>query len=82
MSDAECIERMVASISPLLAGNPPRAQGAALADLLATWLAGHIILGDPRETDALRERLLISHIKYVRALTAINAAEIHGDKRQ
>ncbi len=38
--------------------------------------------GDPRETDALRERLLISHIDFVRVLTAINAAEIHGDKRR
>lgn len=33
------VEAIVAAISPLLAGHDPGVQGAALADLLAMWLA-------------------------------------------
>jgi hypothetical protein len=55
-------------IHPLLAGQHPAVQGAALADLLATWLAGF----DP---DA-REALLDNHIHIVRELVPINAAQM------
>lgn len=78
-ADVASVERIVGSISPLLAGQPPEVQGAALADLLATWLAGHIRPGDPGETDATRERLLASHVEQVRILVGINAAIIHRE---
>jgi hypothetical protein len=54
-------------IHPLLAGHHPAVQGAALADLLATWLAGF-------EPD-LRDTLLDAHIRTVRELIPINAAQ-------
>jgi hypothetical protein len=57
-------------IHPLLAGLPPQVQGAALADLLATWLAGH----EPE----LREALLDLHIHTVRELVPINEAMRRG----
>ena len=80
MINPRAVEPIVAAISPLLAGHPSPIQGAVLADLLATWLAGHIILGDPAGTDALRERLLAFHLVAVRELIPINAAinEGHG----
>jgi hypothetical protein len=56
------------SIHPLLAGLHPAVQGAALADLLATWLAGF-------EPD-VREALLDNHIHTVRELVPINAAQM------
>lgn len=62
----------------VLAGHPAHIQGAVLADLLATWLGGHIIDGGPAETDALRDRLLAQHVGVVRQLVPINAAVIHG----
>src|SRR5262245_21904161 len=57
---------VVEAIKPHLAGRPPAIQGAALADLLAIWLAGH-----PAE---VREALLAEHISTVRELVPINAA--------
>lgn len=52
------------AIKPLLAGHHPVIQGAALADLLAIWLAGH-----PPE---FRQTLLDAHIEAVRDLIPIN----------
>lgn len=60
---------LVEKIRPLLAGHDPRIQGAALADLLAIWLAGHVI-ATPEDRDAL----LALHIEYVRQLVPINQA--------
>jgi hypothetical protein len=79
VSVAEEVERIVASIHPLLVGQAPQVQGAALADLLATWVAGHIILGDAPETDALRRRLVEMHIEMVRKLVTLNAARLWAE---
>ena len=68
---------LIAAISPLLAGHHPSAQGAALADLLATWLAGHV--ADTLEnSEALRRELLDLHVEKVRELVPINVRLIHG----
>lgn len=66
--DMAPVAAMVAAANPIFAGRQPHHVGAALADLVATWLAGH-----PAE---LREDLLAMHLEYVRKLTPINAAEI------
>ena len=70
----EAIEAQALSraIMPLLAGKGASVQGAALADLLALWLAGHFIHGDPEQTKALREEILAMHIAIVRDLIEIN----------
>ena len=67
-----CVER----IRPLLAGLDPGVQGAILADLLATWLAGHEFKGDAAVTRVLRRDLLASHIEHVRKLVPLNARAI------
>jgi len=51
-----------------LAGRPAEIQGAVLADLLATWLIGHRVPGDPEAQAAMREELLQLHIATVRKL--------------
>jgi hypothetical protein len=61
------------TIAPLLAGKPPHVQGAVLADLLATWLAGHHIAGDEDATRKVRADLLASHCSMVRELTSVHA---------
>lgn len=61
----------------LLAGRPAVIQSAILADLLAMYLAGHIIRGDPPGTNALRDNLLDAHLALVRQLVPINAESIH-----
>jgi hypothetical protein len=67
-ADAHTAENLVDTIKPAFAGLPPAVQGAALADLLAIWIAGH----DPE----LREKVLEIHIEGVRALVP------HNDPRQ
>jgi hypothetical protein len=59
--------RLAARIRPMLAGYHPAEQGAALADLLAIWLAGY-----PAD---LREALLAHHIEQVRELVPANVAD-------
>jgi hypothetical protein len=71
--------RLVEQIGHRLHGNPREVQGAVLADLLAMWLAGHVVLRDDEPkwvTDQLmvemREELLTEHIKVVRDLVKPN----------
>jgi hypothetical protein len=73
MSAAREIGAIVLRIRPLLADHPPDIQGAALADLLAIWLAGHHVEGDEAATGDLRAELLASHCALVRHLTTVNA---------
>lgn len=78
MDKAADVEAIVNRMRPVLAGHASPNQGAALADLLAIWLAGHIVPGRPAETNAMRERLLQFHIEMVRKLIPVNAAQVHG----
>jgi hypothetical protein len=66
--------RLVERIRPLLAGNSPDVQGAALAELLAIWLAGHWIPLSSTDTNELRESLLVTHLCLVRNLMSVNAS--------
>ena len=40
------VKMLTDQISPILHGHKPEIQGAVLAELLATWLAGHVVPGD------------------------------------
>jgi hypothetical protein len=70
--DAKEVFELVKAIRPLLTGKPAQVQSAALADLLAMWLAGHVIRGDQEATERLREQVLEMHLVGVRALIDIN----------
>jgi hypothetical protein len=67
--------RIIDAIRPHLAGKPAPVQGAALADLLATWLAGHFA-DNPTATTRLRATLLREHMATVRKLIPENEREI------
>src|SRR5262249_47615098 len=69
--------RVFELIRPELTGKPRNVQGAVLADVLAIWLAGHIVPGDKKATDALREDLLKTHLQQVRTLVEISHKIIH-----
>jgi hemerythrin len=69
--DARRAQELVAAIKPILAGEKPSIQGAALADLLAMWLAGHVAVGDPKASEAIRETMLATHIEAVRGLVRV-----------
>lgn len=80
MSGARDIQALVESLAALLAGRSSQVQGVALADLLATFIAGHIVPGDAAATDAVRERILALHVDVVRKLVPVNAPVIHADR--
>ena len=74
-NSAEAASRALAlskQIKPLLAGQGPDLQAAALADLVSVWLAGH-----PK---ALREELFSDWIATVRQLLPVSIAEIFGNE--
>jgi hypothetical protein len=68
--------RVSKHIQPLLRGLPSEVQGAALADLLSLWLAGHFVAGSTDETAMLREAVLAEHIECVRGMIPSSEAEI------
>jgi hypothetical protein len=70
------VKMLTDRISPILHGHKPEIQGAVLAELLATWLAGHVVPGDRMQTILLRGRLFHEHMKIVRDLTKLNAMRI------
>ena len=62
--DPREIETLAATIRPLLGGHDPTIQGAALADLLALFIAGH----HPK----LRDGVLETTVELVRKLIPVN----------
>jgi hypothetical protein len=73
-ADAKSVEALVRAAMPLFRGKPKGVQGAALADLLAMWLAGHLDPNDPEgeKTQLIREAMLEMHLVAVRALVPLN----------
>jgi hypothetical protein len=63
---------IVNRIRPILTGNKPEVIGAALADVVATWLAGHFDDRGPKETDELREAMITQWLATMRALIKPN----------
>lgn len=76
MEDEDLARELIAKIHPILAGNPPEIVGVVLADLLATYLASHVIGGDTKQSAVLREELLVMHMETVRRLIPHNEREI------
>jgi hypothetical protein len=72
MSEADEVVALAAAIRPLLIGRPKEVQGAALADLVSIWLAGHVVRGDPKATERWRKDILAMHVETVRLLIPIN----------
>ena len=70
------VKMLTDRISPILHGHSPVIQGAVLAELLATWLAGHVVPGDRMQTILVRGRLFHEHMKVVRDLMKLNAMRI------
>ncbi len=82
MSQADEVMALVKLARPLFAGKRPEVQGAALADLVAIWVAGHIDQrGDDALTKRVRDKLLKMHIATVRELVPLNTALMAAQKR-
>lgn len=76
---------LVNEICPILAGKPPVRQGAVLAELVSTWLAGYYSPDLPdfdRElTDKLREHMIKIWLETVRKLIPIAEAQGLNDPK-
>ena len=70
--EAKQVYELSNTLAKHLIGRSVEVQGAALADLLAIWLAGHVNIDDPDHSDDIREAMLEIHIKAVRELIPIN----------
>jgi len=67
-AELAAIHDVVAAMLPILAGHSPAVQGAALAECLAMWLAGH--------TQTMRTEMLTGHLVLVRDLVAFYAKKL------
>jgi hypothetical protein len=68
---------------PIFKGQDPDIQSAALCDLVARHLAGHVAIGDAEATAQMREMLLEAFIIAVKQLVPIvDAAEIQPELRR
>jgi hypothetical protein len=72
-ADMAEVYKLVQACAPLFHGKPPQIQGAALADLTAMWIAGHVAIGDPETTKARREAALAFHVKTVESLIPVES---------
>ena len=72
------VQKLVRKLAPILAGNPAEVQSAALADLMATWLAGHQDLNNPdsSEIQELRKELFEQWCATTLDLVPINSRAI------
>jgi hypothetical protein len=70
-SDIRRSQELVRSIGPMLHGQGPEVQGAALCDLCAMWLAGH--------HPDLRAAVLSQFVQVLVKLTIVNEKQMFGD---
>jgi hypothetical protein len=76
---AAATEAIAMLIRPLLADHPAPMQGAVLARLLATWLAGHRLPnGKEGDLQAFHEELIVGMLKTVRDLVPIEEEEMNA----
>lgn len=78
--DAHRAAALVEQIKPILAGEAPEVQSAVLADLLAMWLAGNVVLGDAAETTRLRADLFDDFVRLVGNLIRLNEQKMGIDQ--
>jgi len=64
------VDGLVADIKPLLAGRHPGVQGAALAELVALWVAGHAPM--------IRDTIVRGHIEVIDKLVPLAERELFG----
>jgi hypothetical protein len=64
----------------VLAGEDPEVIGAALAEMMATFLRGHQIVGDTSNEHDMRETMLTQWVKTVRELMLIHGRPCGGEQ--
>jgi hypothetical protein len=81
--EARAAAKLAKRCYPIFAGQEAEIQGAALVDLVARHLAGHVAVGDEEATAAMRKMLLEAFIIAVKQLVPIvDAADIQPELRR
>lgn len=62
----------------VLAGEDPEVQGAALAEMMATFLRGHRIVDGSADENEMRETMLTQWLKTVRELLLLHSQPCGG----
>lgn len=78
----EQVEALAGALGELLHGEDPRVVGGALADVLAMYIAGHVVFGNAEATMRVRTAALALHIDIVQSLIPVNAADIEQRMRK
>ena len=68
---ADEAEALAKQCYPIFAGHDKMVQGAALVELVAMHLAGHVILGDAEKTKQLRVGIFEEFMKAVAGLVPV-----------
>ena len=76
MGEGREIRGLIERIRPILAGREPSVQSAVIADLLAIWLAGHFMPGEPAATRKMRASLQSEVLRLVDELMPLNAKRL------
>jgi hypothetical protein len=81
--EARAAAKLAKRCYPIFAGQEAEIQGAALVDLVARHLAGHVAIGDAEATAQMRELMLEAFIIAVKQLLPIvDAADIQPELRR
>lgn len=75
---SEQVYELAEQIRPLLAGKDTAIVSAALADLTAMWVCGHVVLGDWGATQAVRQQVFSAYIGLVKTLVESGVDEPRG----
>jgi hypothetical protein len=77
---------LIEKASALFAYQHPQLVGPALADLMAKWLAGHVVLGNPKATRKVRQRVLEIQLRaiwqFVNLIDKMATEPAAGETRQ
>lgn len=76
------VHELIQACGALLAGHSPHVVGAVVADLTATYLAGHLDLASKENTHRLRAKLLEMHTTAVIKLIPVNEKLILGEMKR
>ena len=80
--DGEEVIDLAERISALLHGNPPGVQGAALAELVARFVAGHFNEDGREASDKVRRNVLHDFVKLVRGLVPFHVETVDEMRKQ
>jgi hypothetical protein len=73
------VVRLTEEIKPMLAGHKPEVQSAVLAELLATWVLGFQVPGNPKAGIEMQDKFLAGHLNLMMELIKCQQADAYKE---